>query len=230
VTRRQDFEGHRWTKYTIPLSRLELNLNDIFIRQEPSTSGLQAASHNDSREPGGSGGIRPQCFSDGTCHSIQILANLPGSTHILPAKRVSMNRYATGWVRNAPRCPSMWTNATACDHIRMDGPSQIRDFCPMLPFIHDRLVHGSNRYVSISLHNRLLIQRELERGVIRGGQLVRNDVAGKHPFIKEVQLDFTWKLSTTNEIIIHRMLSINCSDKDARWMEVYWGRGSCGTS
>jgi hypothetical protein len=34
-----DFEGHHWTKYTIRLSRLELDLNKIFIWQEPSASG-----------------------------------------------------------------------------------------------------------------------------------------------------------------------------------------------
>jgi hypothetical protein len=33
------FEGHHWTKYTIRLSRLELDLNNIFIWQEPSASG-----------------------------------------------------------------------------------------------------------------------------------------------------------------------------------------------
>jgi hypothetical protein len=33
------FEGHHWTKYTIRLSRLELNLNNIFIWQEPRASG-----------------------------------------------------------------------------------------------------------------------------------------------------------------------------------------------
>ena len=31
-----DFEGHHWTKYTMRLSRLELDLNKIFIWQEPS--------------------------------------------------------------------------------------------------------------------------------------------------------------------------------------------------
>ena len=35
----KNFEGHHWTKYTIQLSRLELNLNNIFIWQEPSASG-----------------------------------------------------------------------------------------------------------------------------------------------------------------------------------------------